>query len=259
MFIAGVIGYPLRLTYSPILHNYAFKKLHIEGRYYPLCVAPADLGIFFDSLRKLDFAGLNITNPYKISSLDYVDRTSLIAREVGAINTVVVDNNCLLGENTDVYGYYESLRENKIRLRNKRVLLIGAGGVARACAYVLKRERPAEILVANRTFENTLKVVEICKAKAIEFDLIYDFVAEVDMVVNATSTDLYNTIVPKLRPGSIYYDTNYCFSLKRYKGIKVVNGFCMLVIQAAYSFSLWTGIKPPVNIMEKALKEVRCD
>jgi len=259
MFITGVIGYPLKLTYSPILHNTAFKKLNIKGIYYPMCVLQDDFGKIINLLKKLNFVGVNITNPYKMEVLKYLDELDPLSSFIGAVNTITIKENKLIGRNTDIYGFSQSLKENKIEIKNKNILLIGAGGVSRACAYVLKRQKPKKIFIANKTLSKAQKIRRICDAEIISLNQISDVIKDINVAINATSADLQNMIVSELPMGSFYYDTNYRFKSVRRKGIFLISGLGMLIHQAAYSFSLWTKEKPPVGMMKETLKGVLND
>lgn len=256
MLITGVIGYPLKNTYSPLLHNTAFNVLKINGTYYPMRVRPADFGTIISSLKTLGITGVNITNPYKEEVLKYLDDIDEQANSIGAVNTILIKANKIIGFNTDFYGFERSLSEHNINLGNKTVLLIGAGGVARPCAFVLKDVGVKKLFITNRTINKTEKILSICEGEVIGFEQIKKLAKYVDVVINATSIDLQNKIIPVLKSGGIYYDTNYRFKQIRRRGIFVVNGICMLIYQAAHSFSLWTGKEPPVSIMKGALKGV---
>lgn len=254
MFITGVIGYPLKLTYSPLLHNTAFKRLPLSGVYYPLCVPPAEFKNIIFKLKELGFNGVNITNPYKIEILEYLDEISHTGEDIGAVNTVIIKDNKLIGENTDVNGFNQSLKEHNINIKGKEVLMIGAGGVARAIAYVLKSHRPKKITITNRTISKARLVSKICGAEVIKLEDIHRFIRDVDLVINATSIDMCKKIIPLLKGGSIYYDTNYRFKSPVKDGIRLIDGISMLIFQAAYSFSLWTDKKPPFKIMKGVIK-----
>ncbi|MGQ9664126.1 MAG: shikimate dehydrogenase [bacterium] len=254
MLITGVIGYPLKQTYSPLLHNTAFKALKINGVYYPMRVQPTDFGTIISSLKTLGFTGVNITNPYKKKVIKYLDAIDARAKSIGAVNTILIEKERIIGFNTDFYGFAKSLSEHNIRIKSRNILLIGAGGVSSACAYVLKGLQPRQVFITNRTIYKAKMVARLCAADVIGFEQIKKIIRLVDIVINATSVDLQNMIIPALKENCIYYDTNYWFKLLKRRGIFVVNGLSMLIYQAALSFSIWTRHKPPVAIMKAALK-----
>jgi len=255
MFITGVIGYPLKHTLSPKIQNFSFKKLKIKGIYFPLCIPPDDLEDVFHRLIKLGFKGFNITNPYKMRIIKYVNSLTPVAKKIGAVNTVVIKDKKIIGDNTDVYGFADSLKEHKIELKDKKVLIIGAGGVVRACLYVLGQKKPKEIFITNRTESKIESILHIYSAKKIPFSQISQYGPGLDIVINATSVDIQDMVIPFLKPGGVYYDINYRFKLSGSKRIKLIDGISMLIHQAAHSFRLWTGYRP-VNLMKRALKEV---
>jgi len=255
MFLTGVIGYPLKYTLSPKIHNFAFRRLKIKGIYLPLCIPPDDLKDLFLKLIKLGFTGFNITNPYKTRIMEYLNELTPVARKIGAVNTVVIKDKKIIGDNTDVYGFAYSLKEHKIELKDKKALIIGAGGVVRACLYVLGQKKPKEVFITNRTESKIESVLHIYPAKKIHFSQISQYASNMDIVINGTSVDTQDMVIPFLKPGSVYYDINYRFKLSKSKRIKVIDGISMLIYQAAHSFKLWTGYRP-VNLMKRALKEV---
>ncbi len=259
MLLCGIIGYPLRITYSPTLHNSAFNSLNIKGYYFPMRISERDLPEVIKLLKILKFRGVNITNPYKTKIIKFLDGLSPLAREIGAVNTIIFKGNKLLGENTDVYGFEQSLRENGVCANNKRILIIGAGGVCPAIVYILKKQKPFNIYVANRTLARAEEIARKYNSKAINIRNIKSIIKEIDMVINATPRDFQKFIISALKKGALYYDTNYCYKPLREKHIRIINGISMLVHQAARSFSLWTGRNPPVEIMRNALKEAGYD
>ncbi|MGB9720552.1 MAG: shikimate dehydrogenase [bacterium] len=259
MFITGVIGYPLKTTYSPLLHNSAFKSLSLKGYYFPLCIPERDFEMIIKTIKKVNFTGFNITNPYKTKILRYLDGFSPVVKKIGSANTVLIKRQKLFGGNTDIYGFDISLKEHNINLNGKKILLIGAGGVARAIAYVIGQKVPESFFIANRTKEKALLLAKKYNANVIDMSELSDVVKQFDIVINATSIDIHNKIIPHLKCNSVYYDTNYHFDLPQNENLKVINGLKMLIIQAAYSFSIWTKKAPPVNIMKRAIKGVKID
>lgn len=151
MFLTGVIGYPLKFTLSPLLHNNGFMNSGLEGFYYALSVPEKDLGLIIKTLKRLKFTGFNVTNPFKTKILKYLDGLSSIGKMVGAVNTVSIKKDKMFGYNTDTFGFYKSLMDYKINLIGSKVLIIGAGGVARAIIYVIHAKKPESLFITNRT------------------------------------------------------------------------------------------------------------
>ncbi len=256
MLLCGVIGYPLNFTYSPILHNTAFRNLNIDGYYIPMRVPEKDLVEVIRLLKILKFSGFNITSPYKVKIIKFLDKLSPTAEKIGAVNTILFKKNKLFGENTDAYGFEQSLCENNIEINDKSVLIIGAGGACRAIVYVLNKYKPVVIYIANRTLTKAEEIARKYNNEAISIRDVRGIIKKVDIVINATPIDLQQRIIPIMKNGAVYYDTNYCYRYFKAKHIKIINGISMLVHQAARSFSLWTGRNPSVGIMQEALKEV---
>ncbi len=251
MFLTGLIGYPLTKTLSPRLHNQAFRASNMDGIYLPLSVKSNDLENALKGLKAIGFSGVNITNPYKIRIIELLDRIDARAKKVGAVNTVLINRNRLSGYNTDLYGFAKSLDDYRINLKKKRVLLIGAGGAARAVAYILSRRGPERFFICNRTGYRAKEIIQRFGGELIKFNLFERYLTEFDLVINATSMDMQNRVLRRMKNGAVYYDLNYRFRMKRRKGIKMISGLLMLVYQAGESFRLWTKIEPPIRLMKR--------
>lgn len=253
MLITGIIGYPLEKTLSIKMHKAAFKKLKIDGIYLRLPVKEENLKVATLGLRSLGFKGVNVTIPYKNKILKYLDDTSDEVRRIGAVNTIIIKNEKLIGYNTDIYGFKESLKEYNISISNKKIMLIGAGGVGHACAYVINSLKPKRFFVVNRTYEKAIDLYEKYNVDIVVIDKIERVIPEIDIIINATSVDLQQIILPNIKEGSIYYDMNYKFKFIKGKGVKMINGLLMLVYQGVKSFELWTNKDAPIEIMKKAV------
>jgi len=253
MIFTGLIGYPLCSTLSPKIHNAAFKNLGLRGIYLPLPIKSENLTDFMKGLRDKNFRGLNVTIPYKEKVLDLIDRISPEAEQVMAVNTLVIENRRVTGHNTDLDGFRGSLAEKGIRVAGRKVLLIGSGGAGRACAYVIRGQKPAEFFVSDLEESRAATVAQRFGAEPVKFSRLGKVLSRnPDLVVNATPADMQENILPLLKTGSVYYDLNYRFGMNSKKGVKVMNGLSMLVIQAARSFTLWTGEAAPVPAMKTA-------
>ncbi len=273
--IVGVFGHPIAHTASPAMQNAAFDRLGMNWRYLAFDVDPDRLRGALGGIADLNFAGINLTVPHKILALDIVDEVDKQARQLGAVNTIIVDGHELRGFNTDGYGFVRGLREDfGVELRGRRVLILGAGGAGRALAIQSALDGAAAIFLANRTASKAFHVVgEIRKivphAFAVALPMqpahIAKHLDEVDLVVNATSLGLKPGDPPPLKkfPRRCnwlrVYDTIYrptetpLLSLARKAGAKTANGLSMLLHQGARSFELWTGRRAPVAVMRRAL------
>ena len=253
MLVTGIIGYPLKTTFSPPMHNAAFKALNLDGIYVQLPVKEEALKDAVYGLSALGFKGFNVTIPYKKKVMQYLDEISEEAISIDAVNTVLIGENKLNGFNTDTYGFEESLNNYKIDLNNKKTLLIGAGGVAYACSYVIDKKNPSSFIITDIIEEKAKNLAGIYKADTISSEKLEKPAAESDIILNATPVDLQDKILPLMKEDSVYYDINYKFKRKEQKGVKVVNGILMLILQGARAFTIWTGREAPIDVMKKAL------
>jgi shikimate dehydrogenase len=253
LLVTGIIGYPLKTTFSPPMHNAAFKKLGIDGVYVQLPVKEEKLQEAVHGLTALGFRGFNVTIPYKKDVMEYLDEISIEATAIDAVNTVLIEEDKLKGFNTDIYGFEESLNKYEIDLAGKKVLLIGAGGVAYACSYIIDKKKPSSFIITDIIEEKAENLADIYQADVIESEKVENTASDSDIILNATPVDLQDTILPLLKENSVYYDINYKFKVKEQKGVKVVNGSLMLILQGARAFTIWTDRDAPIEVMKKAI------
>lgn len=269
--IFGVLGYPAKHSLSPKMHNAAFKALKINARYRIFEIEPAKLRDFFAALNRRNIAGLNITIPYKQTVIPYIKRTTPEARMIGAVNTIKVSQNKLLGFNTDGEGFLQHLKADlHFDPAGKNIAVLGAGGASRAvCVYLCKR-LPKRIAIYNRDRSKTINLMHILNMNGVCTDLIAansipDLrIEEADLLINTTSVGMKESdqsLVDAryLRPGLLVYDLVYTRKATRLmddamkKGCRVSNGLGMLLYQGMLSFKIWTGRTAPKKVMEKAL------
>ncbi|UCE73825.1 MAG: shikimate dehydrogenase [Methanomassiliicoccales archaeon] len=264
--ICGIIGFPLGHTLSPAMHNAAFSKLKLDYEYLTYEVSEDGLGHLLDSLKDKNFRGLSVTHPYKIKIMDYLDEIHELAHEIGAVNTIVYEQKELIGYNTDSFGAIKTLRSHGIQLDSsrKRILILGAGGAARAAAIPLAK-MGNDIIVANRTYQRGEELTSILQkyseAKALKIQEIPGVIDKIDIIINATCVGMKGG--PKgiplpeelLSKDKIVFDMVYSpkntplvLAATR-KGAIVIPGYEMLVSQGALAFELWTGIGAPVSVM----------
>lgn len=253
MLITGIIGYPLKITLSPPMHNAAFKALDLDGIYVQLPVKEEKLKEAVNGLYALGFKGFNVTIPYKKDVMEYLDEISIDATAIDAVNTVLIEEDKLKGFNTDIYGFEESLKKYEIDLRGKKVTLIGAGGVAYACSYIISKKNPSSFIITDIIEEKAKNLAKIYQADIIPSQGVEKIASESDIILNATPADLQDKILPLMKENSVYYDINYKFKSKEQKGVKVVNGSLMLILQGARAFTIWTGQDAPIEVMKKAI------
>jgi len=275
----GLIGYPVRHSYSPSMHNAAFKYLKIDAKYELFEVPPEELTKFLRELPS-KICGCNVTIPHKMSVRDFIEKEGKLteyAEKIGAVNTILVKENRLIGDNTDGRGFMGSLdKDLSFNPKDKTICMVGAGGAARSIVMQMG-DFPKKIYVIDVVKEQLNSLIKNYEkyydSKIIEGNIIEDrkartyFVKKSDLLVNATPVGMKHMqgcVVEEdaLHKDLAVFDIIYnpreteLIKLARRQGIeKVVNGEGMLLYQGALSFSLWTGQAPPVEVMRKALQE----
>lgn len=261
--LCGLIGNPVEHSMSPDMQNASFKKLRLN--YIYLAFKVENVGEAITGLKEIGAIGANITIPYKVEIIKYLDLIEETAKRIGAVNTVVNNNGLLKGYNTDIEGFLKPLEE-KIRIKDKDIALVGAGGAARAIAYGLS-QKGGKLTIFNRTVENAKRLAEEIKCEYRGLKELKKIDAEI--LINATPVGMFpnvnESIVPKnVLKNMIVYDivynpleTKLLKDAKKQK-CKVISGIDMFINQGAASFELWTGKKAPINIMRKeVIKNLR--
>ena len=159
--------------------------------------------------------------------------------------------------NTDAYGFEKSLKEHGVNTDNKVILLIGAGGSAKACVYVLNNRNVKRLFIANRTKQKAVTLSKTFGGEVIMFKKIKSLAKDVDIIINCTSIDLKNEVLPYMKKQSIYYDVNYRFGIVTKRSVKMITGKLMLIFQGARSFSIWTQRPAPIEVMKRAVGGVK--
>ena len=270
--ICGLIGDPVEHTMSPVMHNAAFDKLGLEYAYLPFRVSPEELPQAVSGLRALNARGFNVTIPHKVAVIPLLDELDPLAEKIGAVNTVVNDNGVLKGYNTDASGFLQALLERGVEPKDKNIVLLGAGGAARAIAYILA-EQDARLTILNRREE--LDWAEAIAAnirkdlrKDIDvFELLPEYLEKAlesaNILANATSIGMSPasgvSLVPSqlIKSGLVVVDIVYnpvrtkLLQDAAVAGAVTVEGLDMLVWQGALAFEKWTGEKPPFDLMKE--------
>ncbi|MDH7602826.1 MAG: shikimate dehydrogenase [Armatimonadota bacterium] len=268
--VLGVFGHPISHSLSPIIHNAAIEALHIDYIYVPFHVLPEGLGDAVQGIRALQIVGVNVTIPHKERVIEYLDEVDETARTIGSVNTVVNIKGRLKGFSTDGHGFLRSVEAEWGKIDGCRALILGAGGSAKAVAFALAGVG-CEIVIANRTYSRAQELAELLESMGskvgaipLEREALAGAVSSADLLVNTTSvgmhpdTDAVPIPADLIRPGLLVYDLIYNPPRTKLiqeavaKGAKAINGLKMLVYQGALSFEMWTGIKPPVDVMERA-------
>ncbi|MCX6003650.1 MAG: shikimate dehydrogenase [Chloroflexi bacterium] len=271
--ICGVVGDPIEHTMSPVMHNTVFKTLGIDYIYVPFKVKSSELRQAIEGMRALNIRGLNITIPHKVAVMRFLDRIDPLAEKIGAVNTIVNDEGILTGYNTDAGGFLQALLEKDINPAGKKVLVLGAGGAAKAICFILA-EHGANLVILNRKLEldwaqdiaHRIEQNYTANVRADELNKknLEQTLTNIDILVNATSvgmspnTDETPVDAKLLCSDLVVFDIIYNPFPTRFlreaktAGAKTIDGLEMLVWQGALSFEKWTGRKPPVDLMRQS-------
>ncbi|MBI2836330.1 MAG: shikimate dehydrogenase [Chloroflexi bacterium] len=270
--VCGLIGDPVEHTMSPAMHNAAFRELGLDYVYVAFHVKNEGLGKAIEGMRALNLRGLNVTIPHKVNVIPLLDEIDPMAKKIGAVNTIVNDNGRLKGYNTDASGFLQALLAKGIEPEGKSVVVLGAGGASRAISFILAgRGSRLTILnraqelhwateLAHRLEEEFRRKVEALELNSKNLDKALD---KADILVNATPVGMSpndgETPAPSdlLRPELIVYDIVYNPVKTRLlreaeaANARTIAGLDMLVWQGATAFELWTGQKPPFEVMKR--------
>ncbi|MBN1761656.1 MAG: shikimate dehydrogenase [Methanomicrobia archaeon] len=266
--IYGILGDPVAQSLSPVMHNAAFEKLGMDAVYLAFRVRTPELEDAIKGAKSLGIAGLNVTIPLKEKALVLVDADD-VAKKIGAINTIDFSSGTPVGFNTDGIGSMQVLQEAVGDLTGKNVLILGAGGAARAIAFYLDEEG-ANVTLANRTKERAAQLAaQLTNAAGIGLDAeLKKHIQASDILINATSVGMHPhedaTVVTAdmLHPDLVVFDIVYnpletrLLKEAKHAGVtKIIHGVKMLVYQGAASFKIWTGVEPPIDVMERAVTD----
>jgi shikimate dehydrogenase len=264
-----IIGDPINHSLSPAIHNAAFNTLGLNCSYIALRVQEGQLKNSIDSLRAINIGGFNVTMPHKVKVLNYVDRCDKTVQLVGAANTVNNEEGKFCAYNTDVAGFIRPLRERKISFNGIEVLILGAGGAARAVVVALSGERGiANINIFNRNTDRSTNLSKLVKelglkASIVSNDDIQKIASKSELIINTTPLGMSNeeSLInsASISKDSIVYDIVYkpintkLIVNAKTAGAQVVYGYEMLLEQATASFKIWLKMDPPIDSMKKVL------
>ncbi len=274
--LVGVFGHPVAENPTIVMQEAAFKAAGLNWRYLTIEVYPQDLAAAMNGLRAMNMQGINLTIPHKVEVLNYLDRVAPDAALIGAVNTVRREGELLIGENTDGKGFLRSLtRDAQLDPAGKRVVILGAGGAARAISVELALAGAEHITIVNRsvargeTLANLLNTKTQTPTSLVIWNSAYKIPANTDIVVNATSIGLYPDVEakPDIEYDSLTAAMCVCDVIPNpprtpflreaaARGATTLDGLGMLVYQGAIGFKMWTGVDAPVKVMYQALKEV---
>ena len=272
--ILCVIGHPLEHSMSPIMHNAAIKDLGLDYIYISFNILPKNLRDAVNGFKALNIKGINVTLPFKQSIIKYLDEIDSLAQKIGAVNTIKNDDGFLKAKNTDGAGAKRALIDAGCDFSEKNVLIVGAGGAARALSFTLAEE-VKKIVIVNRTEKNALKIVsELKKSYGLNFEgknfsnkILEEEIKKADILINTTPIGMYPKINESPIPSEILHENLTVFDViynpletkliknSKEKGCKTIGGLDMLINQGALAFEWWTDIKPNKIIMKNKVIE----
>ncbi len=263
----AVIGDPINHSLSPNIHSAAFRELNLDSSYIGYRIPKGELESGVEGLKKIKITGFNVTIPHKIEMMKYLDKMDESCSIIGAVNTVVNNDGVLKGYNTDMDGFLEPLNKRNISIQDKKILLIGAGGAARAIIAGMSKEKAQEVDIVNRTTKNAEELSEF--ATSIGLSTNVKKIEEVknlqkyNVIINSTSLGLKDEPSPILfkhaNENTVIYDIVYSpmntdfIKKAKDKKLEVIYGYEMLLGQATRAFEIWHEMKAPYNAMKKAL------
>jgi shikimate dehydrogenase len=261
--MAGVMGWPVMHSRSPMLHNYWFQKHQLAGTYVPLAIRPEGLAAALRALHPLGFAGCNLTIPHKQQAMTIVNEIDEVAKRIGAISCVVVrSDGSLAGSNNDCYGFIHNIKQEQPGWRADAgpAVVIGAGGGSRAVCYGLAQERAKEIRLVNRSLDRAKGIANEFGSpiKALPWEQRHDALEGAATVVNSTSQGMVgqpalDIKLDKLPANALVADIIYIpletpfLAAARKRGNRTVNGLGMLLHQGRPAWKAWFGIEPEVT------------
>ena len=249
-----VVGNPINHSFSPKLHNYWLKQNNINATYDKIKLEENEIETTIQDIKKQKIAGCNVTVPFKKKVIPFLDTLSIEAEKTQSVNTIIFEKGNLIGHNTDIVGFDKAIKALNFKMKDKKILILGAGGVVPSIIFALNKMEVSEITVSNRTYkkaENLKNQFE--KIKIINWGEVPAF----DVIINATSLGLnnetFNLDISNIGVGKLFYDVIYNPSetnflrAGRKLGNQIENGKYMFIYQAYEAFKLWQGIEPSVN------------
>lgn len=270
--VVGLIGEPVEHSFSPPMHNEAFKTLGLDYVYVPFNVSPDNLKSAIEGANSLNIQGLNVTIPHKINVIKYLKELDPIAELIGAVNTIDFKN--LKGYNTDGIGCIKAIEE-VTEIKDKNIVVAGAGGAARAIVFYLAKYGAEEVNILNRNLKKAENLANdllasnlISNVNSSDISEISKFISDADILIDTTPIGMHPNVSDEpivkaadiheeLVVNDIVYNPNETALLKEAikANAKVVYGIKMLLYQGAESFKIWTGREAPIDVMEAKLKE----
>ncbi len=247
-----LIGHPVSHSLSPIFQNRAFNHYKINAVYIAINIEKEDFEYVIKTFKKLDIKGINVTIPYKIDIIKYLDEIDNEAKIVNSVNTIKIKEKKWIGYNTDWYGVIKTLEKNKIK-KDCNVLIIGAGGATNGVVFGLQHYGIKNITITNRSIEKAKEISNRFYINLIDFTEYLNKINNYNFIINTTSIE-FSKLINKIDKDCIYFDIKY-YS-KPLETNKFINGEEMLLYQGAKAFEIWTGISPDIEILKSSLNNI---
>ena len=256
-----LLGHPIKHSFSPIIHNYLFEKYLNNNIYVCFDVEEDKLKDCIYGIKALGIHGCNVTIPHKVNIIKYIDCIDDNAKLIGAVNTIKNEGGVLKGYNTDGVGFVKSILDKGYDIKNKNVMIIGAGGACRSIAIELASKGVKSIEIRNRSLDNANKIIEIInnnfnvEAKCLKDSIDSDCLMNIDILINTTPLGMESNLCPIDTNISVNKDLLVCDIVYKPKNtvflkwakknnLEIIYGIDMLINQALESFEIWTNIKP---------------
>ncbi len=250
-----VIGNPIEHSLSPKLHNYWIKNGNIDAIYKKKKINENEIEGLILEFKKKKLNGINVTVPFKKTVIPYLDQLTLEAESTQSVNTIYLDNEKIVGHNTDIKGFEFGIKDSKFEVTGKKILILGAGGVVPSIICALNKMKVFEITISNRTKDKAISLQNLFKnIKIIDWGEIPEF----DMIINATSVglnkeDQIDLNFSKVGKNKFFYDVIYnpketnFLKIGKKLGNQTENGKLMFIYQAFRAFKIWHGVEPKIN------------
>lgn len=261
--LIGFFGSTYKTSKMYVMYNAVFEKLNLNFVYVPFMVEEIKSGV--EAIRSLGIHAVGVTIPFKISIMEHLDGLDEDAKRIGAVNVVLNKDGKLIGGNTDGKGGVKALKE-KTEIKGKKIILLGAGGAARSLAFAIKDEE-GELTVINRTISEAKELAKTIGCRSGGLEKLPKLLTTADILINSTSVGIVPNIEQSLVDKKLLHQSLTVMDIvsnpretkllkeARVVGCQIVFADRMLLWQGVLKFKLYTGIEPPVAIMEKALKE----
>ena len=250
-----VVGNPIDHSLSPTLHNYWIKDSNIKAIYEKQKIDENEIKNLILKIREKKIHGVNVTVPFKKKVIPFLDNLSLEAKKTQSVNSIYLKDNNVIGHNTDIEGFELGIKDLKFKIKDKKIFIIGAGGVVSSIIFALNKMKASEIVITNRTKSKANKLKNLFKnLKVVDWGEVPEF----DMIINATSVglnkdDKINLDLSKAGKNKLFYDVIYnpsetnFLKIGKKLGNEIENGKLMFIYQALLAFNLWHGIQPKIN------------